>query len=149
MTLHLPSPRDVHDRCLCLAAQRAARVLARRFDAAFAPFGLTNGQFSLLNVVSRPDPPLVTDLARILAMDRSTVTAALKPLDRRGLVESRPDPADGRARRVAVTEAGRALLARALPVWLAEHAALDRDISGTDASELRAGLGAVAASGRR
>ena len=41
---------EMRDHCLCLHAQRAARALARRFDAAFRPLGLTSGQFSLLNV---------------------------------------------------------------------------------------------------
>ena len=46
----------VRDHCLCLAAQRAGRVLARRFDEALRPVGLTNGQFSLLTSLNRPAP---------------------------------------------------------------------------------------------
>ena len=47
----------VRDHCLCLYAQRAARALARRFDDALRPLGLTNGQFSLLMALNRPEPP--------------------------------------------------------------------------------------------
>ena len=47
----------VRDHCLCLHAQRAARALGRRFDDALRPFGLTNGQFSLLMALNRPEPP--------------------------------------------------------------------------------------------
>ena len=43
----------VYDHCLCFAAQRAARALARRFDEALAPLGLTSGQFSLLTSLTR------------------------------------------------------------------------------------------------
>lgn len=77
---------EVRDRCLCLHAQRAARALARRFDAALRPVGLTNGQFSLLMSLNRPAPPTIAEIAEVLAMDRTTITAALKPLERDGLV---------------------------------------------------------------
>jgi DNA-binding MarR family transcriptional regulator len=115
----------VRDRCLCLYAQRAARVLARRFDDALRPVRLTNGQFSLLMSLNRPEPPTLGALASLLAMDRTTLTAALKPLARRRLVRVAPDPADRRSRRLSLTRTGAALLARALPIWEREHAALD------------------------
>ena len=133
----------VRDTCLCLHAQRAARVLARRFDVAFAPVGLTSGQFSLLNGLNRPEPPTLGAVARLLAMDRSTVTANLKPLERKGLVETTTDARDRRSRRASLTDAGRAILAEALPIWQREHARLDADL--TDVSTLRSSLNEVAA----
>src|SRR5580658_9467437 len=87
----------VRDTCLCLHVQRAARALARRFDDALRPAGLTNGQFSLMMSLNRPDPPSVGSVAALLAMDRTTLTAALKPLERRGLVASAVDLADRRS----------------------------------------------------
>ncbi len=129
----------VRDRCLCLAAQRAARALARRFDEAFRPLGLTNGQFSLLMALNQPKPPAMGRIAAMLAMDPSTLTAALKPLVRRGLVETGPDPDDRRGRRAVPTEAGRALLGAALPIWTETHAAVDAELAaaGTDPAALR------------
>src|SRR5271166_5364562 len=88
----------VRDCCLCLHVQRAARALARRFDEALRPIGLTNGQFSLMMSLNRPEPPGMTSVATLLAMDRTTLTAALKPLERRGLVTIAKDPADRRGR---------------------------------------------------
>ena len=117
---------EVRDTCLCLAAQRAARALARRFDDAFRPLGLTNGQFSLLMALNRPKPPSIGPLADFLAMDRTTLTAALKPLERRGLIRVAIDPQDRRGRLLSLTTQGRKLLARALPIWRAHHAVLDR-----------------------
>src|SRR6185437_14848851 len=87
----------VRDSCLCLHVQRAARALARRFDDAFRPLGLTNGQFSLMMSLNRPEPPSMAAVASLLAMDRTTLTAALKPLERRGLLEITADSADRRA----------------------------------------------------
>ena len=76
-TLQMDSPDDltfgttllVRDTCLCLHAQRAARALARRFDEALRPAGLTNGQFSLLMSLNRPEPPHLGSVAALLAMD--------------------------------------------------------------------------------
>ena len=133
----------IRDHCLCLHAQRAARTLARRFDEAFRPLGITSGQFSLLNGLNRPEPPTIGAVASLLAMDRSTVTANLKPLERIGAVTVTVDPEDRRGRRAALTEAGRALLARATPVWIEEHARVEADLPG-EADALRAGLRGVA-----
>src|SRR5438094_4398469 len=96
----------VRDTCLCLHLQRAARAVARRFDEALRPLGLTNGQFSLLMSLNRPQPPTIGAVAMLLAMDRTTLTAALKPLLRRRIVEVSVDPADRRSRRMALTPAG-------------------------------------------
>lgn len=136
----------VRDRCLCLAAQRAARALARRFDAALRPVGLTNGQFSLLTALNRPEPPRISDLAPFLAMDRTTLTAALKVLERDGLVTTAPDPADRRNRRVTLSDAGHARLIAALPLWSAAHDALDAALAGTDMAALGTALGRIARS---
>lgn len=143
----LPADEVLHvaGHCLCLKAQRAARALARRFDAAFRPFGLTNGQFSLMMALNRAEPPTIGQLAPFLAMDRTSLTAMLKPLERRGLVAVGTDGRDKRARRVAITPEGAALLAAALPVWRAAHEEVDREIGLAAAARLRSDLGALAA----
>jgi DNA-binding MarR family transcriptional regulator len=132
----------VRDSCLCLHVQRAARALARRFDEALRPLGLTSGQFSLLMSLNRPAPPAMKDVAELLAMDRTTLTAALKPLTRRRLVAIKVDKEDRRSRRLILTRAGEALLSAAVPIWKREHAAIERALPhGGDA--LRAGLTAL------
>jgi DNA-binding MarR family transcriptional regulator len=129
----------VRDTCLCLHAQRAARALARRFDEALRPVGLTNGQFSLLMALNRPTPAPMRAVASLLAMDRTTLTAALKPLERRGLVELRPDPRDRRSRLITLTPDGSSLLARAVPIWESTHRAVQALTDG-DADRLRSQL---------
>jgi len=133
----------VRDTCLCLHLQRAARAMARRFDAALRPVGLTNGQFSLLISLNRPDPAGVGSVASLLAMDRTTLTANLKPLERRGLVQMTVDPTDRRGRRLTLTPAGHALLLAAAPLWEAEHAAVDRLLAPAGLEGLRADLRAL------
>ena len=131
----------VRDTCLCLHVQRAARTLARCFDQALRPLGLTNGQFSLMMSLNRPEAPSLGSVSTLLAMDRTTLTANLKPLERRGLVAVSVDPQDRRGRRLALTPAGRALLAAAVPIWREAHATVDRRVSDPD--RLRADLRAL------
>ncbi|MDR7114337.1 MarR family winged helix-turn-helix transcriptional regulator [Caulobacter sp. BE254] len=144
--LEVPFAATLHvrDTCLCLHAQRAARALARRFDQALAPFAITNGQFSLLMSLNRPEPPTIGSVAGLLAMDRTTLTANLKPLERRGLLTVGVDPQDRRSRRLALTPAGMALLARALPVWTQTHAEVEAGLPDGGGDALRAGLLALA-----
>ena len=130
----------VRDTCLCLHLQRAARAVARRFDAALRPLGLTNGQFSLLMSLNRPVAASIGEVAALLAMDRTTLTAALKPLERRGLLTVSVDGADKRSRRLRLTPAGRALLVAALPVWENEHTAINALLAEADPDRLRADL---------
>jgi DNA-binding MarR family transcriptional regulator len=129
----------VRDACLCLHLQRAARAVARRFDEALRPLDLTSGQFSLLMSLNRPEPPTIGSVAALLAMDRTTLTANLKPLARRGLVKASVDAADRRSRRLLLTAAGSALLAAAVPLWRRQHAAIDGGL-GAEADRLRAEL---------
>ena len=131
------------DRCLCLHVQRAARALARRFDEELRPFELTNGQFSLLMSLNRPEPPPMGPVASLLAMDRTTLTAALKPLERRGLVKIETDPNDGRSRVLILTDKGRTLLERAVPVWERTHHEIEKLVPAIDWDAFRDNLRSI------
>lgn len=134
----------VRDRCLCLHVQRAARAVARRFDEALRPLELTNGQFSLLMSLNRPGPAKMAEICSLLAVDRTTLTANLKPLERRGLLRISVDETDRRGRLLTLTEAGRKLLTRAMPIWTRTHEEIDRLVAGSDIDGLRADLRALA-----
>ena len=69
-------------------------------------------------------------VASLLAMDRTTLTAALKPLVRRRLVAATVDPADRRSRLLTLTPQGRRLLARALPIWQRTHSEVEGLLHG-------------------
>lgn len=130
----------VRDTCLCLHAQRAARALARRFDVALKSAGITSGQFSLLMSLNRPQPPNLGSVAALLAMDRTTLTANLKPLERRGLVATTPDPKDRRARLLQLTPAGQTILGEATPIWLRLHAEIETTLPDADRLRLELNL---------
>jgi DNA-binding MarR family transcriptional regulator len=148
LTSDAVSPEQTHfvrDHCLCLASQRAARALSRRFDESFRTLGITSGQFSLLNVLNRPAPPSIGSVADLLVMDRTSLTANLKPLEREGLVTVEPDSSDRRVKRLILTVAGKQALARAMPIWTEVHGEIDRGLESSAASgdSLRAGLAAL------
>jgi len=130
----------VRDCCLCLHVQRAARALARRFDEALREAGLTNQQFSLLMSLNRPQPPGMGPVADLLAIDRTTLTAALKPLERRGLVKVDVDPEDRRGRLLRLKPQGRKLLAEAAPIWERTHAAVEGALGEGEPERLRRNL---------
>ena len=133
----------VRDNCLCLHVQRAARALARRFDETLRPLGLTQGQFSLLTSLNRPEPPSIGSVSNLLAMDRTTLTANLKPLERRGLVKVAVDKEDRRGRRLSLTAKGKSLLAAAAPIWERTHAETEQLLKQQGPDALRESLRAL------
>ena len=138
--LPLSVTHEVRDRCLCLHLQRAARAIGRRFDDALRPVALTHGQYSLLISLNRPGAPRIGDVARLLVMDRTTLTANLKPLERRGLLKIAADPKDRRTRRLHLTGKGRNLLKKAVPIWRTTHDEVDQLLRDEDGTALRADL---------
>src|SRR6516165_8066807 len=136
-------PILVRYKSLCLHVQRAARALARRFHDALRPIGLTNGQFSLMMSLNRPEPPDMGAVASLLGMDRTTLTAAVKPLERRHLLNVTVNPGDRRSRIMTLTTSGRRLLARAVPLWKKTHAAVEALLPNGDPDRLRKNLRAV------
>ena len=134
----------VRDTCLCLHVQRAARAAARLYDEALRPAGLTSGQFSLLMSLNRPEPASIGEIAALLAMDRTTLTANVKPLRRRGLIAIVVDPRDRRSRRLVLTPSGHELLLGALNLWRRAQRSAERRLGTAGAENLRAGLSALA-----
>ncbi len=139
----------VKDRCLCLHLQRAARALARRFDLVLKPTGLTNGQFSMLMSLNRPDGPGVPlatmgSIADLLGMDRTTVTAAAQVLLRRNLLKFAVHPTDRRNKVLKLTSEGMRVLTRAVPIWTREHDRLEREMVAGVPERLRGDLQLVA-----
>jgi DNA-binding MarR family transcriptional regulator len=143
-TVPFATTLEVRDCCLCLHAQRAARAIARRFDDVLRPTGLTNQQFSLLMSLNRPKPPTMGPVAELLAIDRTTLTAALKPLERRGLLVVETDPKDKRSRRLCLTPEGHATLLQALPIWKQTHAEIEAARPEIDMDQMRSWLRVLA-----
>ena len=82
-------------------------------------------------------------VASLLAMDRTTLTANLKPLERRGLVAVEAHPKDRRRRLLRLLEPGRELLAQAAPIWESEHGKVDALIQAVEGKALRMALAEI------
>lgn len=93
--------------------------------------------------LNRPEPPDMGAVASLLGMDRTTLTAALKPLQRRRLLRITVDPADRRSRIMTLTAKGRGLLARAVPIWRRTHLAVESLLPDGDPGRFRKNLRAL------
>jgi DNA-binding MarR family transcriptional regulator len=134
--------------CNCGALRRATRHVSLMYDRLLAGSGLTSGQYSILREIRRrgKSSPILGELAEAMVMDRTALTHTLKPLERDGLVELKPDPDDGRARRVRITAKGLKIHAAASESWRKAQQKFDRMIGQPDAAALRALLRIVATS---
>lgn len=101
--------------CACLQARMTARALTRMYDEALRPTGLKSTQLSLLAAIERGATGSISALANMLALERTTLTRNLKLLGDAGLISHRAG--GGRAVAHTLTDAGRAALARATPLW--------------------------------
>lgn len=126
------TPALINATCNCLAVRRAARNVARKYDEAFKPFAISNGQFSMLVVIAGLESVGIQAIGDVLGMDRTTVTAALKPLQRRGLVSVAVADNDQRGRAVRLTKAGTDLLDQAIPLWAAVQNDVSQHLGGED-----------------
>ncbi len=137
------SPSTVSADCLCLGLKRAARAVSRRYDEAMRPLDLTSGQFSMLTAIAGMQPAGMRTLAEHLAMDRTTLTAALKPLERQALVEVLVSESDARVRDISLTDSGQALLAQAMAVWQSLQKELAAELGNTGVAALRGQLSRI------
>jgi DNA-binding MarR family transcriptional regulator len=109
--------------CACFDLRRATRAVSRMYDDFLRDAGLNVTQFSLLRVMRAEKELSISTLGRYMVMDRTSITRALAPLERDGLIHSRPG-ADKRIRIVSVTNKGRKLVDDAEPNWRQAQEAL-------------------------
>lgn len=132
--------RQIGEVCMGLHIRRAARRITRLYDEELAPVDLTIGQFSLLTMLAGQEKWGMQRLADVLGTDRSSLTATLKPLERRRLVASQADASDRRLRHLTLTPAGSQLLEQAEPLWRVAQRRTSDLIGSDDASLIRSAL---------
>ena len=104
-----------HPVCTCEVLRRLSRRMTVVYDRELAATGLTVGQYSLLVNIGDATVTL-SQLARLVAADRTTLTRTLAPLVAAGWVLVTPG-ADARTRLVSLTAAGRRKAAEARGLW--------------------------------
>ena len=134
---------DIGTTCVCLGVRKAARILARRYDDAFRPLGITSGQFSILAALMQDSAVPLGALAETLGMDRTTLNRNLKPLEAIGLVATSSDKSDARVRGLKLTASGRLLLEQAIPIWSAVQADSQRRLAKSGWPQFRTLLQAL------
>jgi len=135
--------KELGAACVCLGVRKAARQVARRYDDAFRPLGITSGQFSILSALLRDGAVPLGALADLLGMDRTTLNRNLKPLEDEKLIATTATKEDRRVRGLSLTNKGRALLDRAIPIWLTAQADSERRLAGTEWPKFRSQLQAL------
>jgi DNA-binding MarR family transcriptional regulator len=131
-------------RCNCTRIRRAARKVTRFYDACLAPVGVTASQFTLLAYLKHQGPMRMSQLAELLAMDRTTLGHNLRPLERDGLLEIIPSKEDRRARLVAIIAAGLHRIKQGRPLWDQAQCAFERAFGTSKAAEMRRMMDAAA-----
>jgi DNA-binding MarR family transcriptional regulator len=103
-------------RRLFYQLNRAQRALTRTADGGLRrELGVTAAQLGALFALGEQDGMVLKDLGRTLALANSAVSGLADRLEREGLAERRPDPRDGRAFRLHLTDRGREVMTAAKP----------------------------------
>ncbi len=139
--------RRMADDCLCFRVRRVSRALTRLYDEALRPLGIQATQLTVLNAVAlfeaREAP--MSEVAEVLAMDVTTLSRSLRPLEKDGLVRIVRSPSDGRVRLPVLTADGRQLLERALPVWTRAQERVEEALGEELTAQLKRGVDAAVA----
>ncbi|WP_433733758.1 MarR family winged helix-turn-helix transcriptional regulator [Nocardia sp. CA-129566] len=115
-------------------------VLAQRdIEAVFGAHGLQRGEFDVLAALRRSGEPFELNpsvLADTLMMSRAGMTGRLDRLESAGLVRRIADAADRRAVRVALTDAGRALIDKVVTAHTENETRILSVLSAQDRNDL-------------
>jgi DNA-binding MarR family transcriptional regulator len=134
--------------CACFNIRKTARVITQLYDDMLRPTGLRVTQFSLLMGTRSLEPVTVSRLADVMAMDRTTLTRNLRPLEKQGLIRVAAGE-DRRERQMALTVRGQQALAKALPLWEQAQARIAEKFGRERLQRLFAELSDLRTIGRR
>jgi len=132
-------PKAVLEVCLCHNVRRASRAITRHYDLTLAPAGLTAGQFFILAAVASQAQVSLPILREILALDRTTLTRSLKPMENKNLIDVTAG-AGRRAGTVRLTREGASAFREAGPLWRAAQKEATERIGTARAGQLITGL---------
>jgi DNA-binding MarR family transcriptional regulator len=123
---------------------RLARTMGDRMEKAYAPYGISRGEFDVLATLRRSDAPYTLSprqLSATLMLTTGGMTGRLDKLERAGLLRRSPDPHDRRGLQVTLTDKGLRLIDEAVGAGLAVQtealAHLDEERAGQLADLLR------------
>lgn len=121
--------------CNCMNVRRASRAVTQFYDDMLKPSGLTIAQMGLLRHVEMAEVTTVSELAKMMRIDRTTLNRNMKPLTDAGLLTSNPGQ-DSRTRQIMLTDAGRNAVAKAWSMWGEAQASLKEYLGEDDLAKL-------------
>lgn len=104
------------EQCLNLELRKANRVLSQLYDSYLQACGLKTSQFSILRAIRFLKKTTNSELQEVLVLDQTSLSRALKPLMRDGLIEANPGT-DRRQKELSLTAKGQALYKEAKAHW--------------------------------
>lgn len=120
-------PPNMTDQCMVLKTRKAARAITRRYNALLKPHGIQSTQASLLYAIAGGGFESISELADMMAIERSALTRNLQLLRDAGYINS-DHQGRGRAQKVALTNEGEALLEIGVPLWVEAQNALRTEL---------------------
>ncbi len=127
--------REISNRCIAARTRLLSRVVSQVYDDALRPLGIKVSQLNVLVVVGRFEPVAPAEVARLLFMEKSTLSRNIRRLAQRGWIEVKPG-GSGRGQVLGLTASGRDLVARALPLWRQAQRQVVALLSSSGASAL-------------
>lgn len=124
-----PSP------CHCLNIRRASRAVTQFYEKVLEPSGLKLTQYSLLRNLQAVEPVTISELAKVMRIDRTTLNRNMKPLIDAGLIMVNLGE-DPRSRQVVLTENGKAALVKAWTLWDEAQASMNEYLGEADLNML-------------
>lgn len=122
-----------HNNLIGFLVYDAQRAIAKSLETALKPYGVTPGQWNLINQLDQAGELSQKQLAELTRKEQATITRYLDTLERKGLVVRNKHKSDRRAHAISVTDEARELVAAAQPVTVD---AADRLIEGIDQADI-------------
>jgi DNA-binding MarR family transcriptional regulator len=139
MPMMTMTEREILASCACHRVRTAARAVTRAYDEALRPVGLRASQLTVLVATAADEALSITALAKIMGMDRTTLTRNLRPLESEGLI-TLGNEGWRRSRTLKVTKKGRSRLRQALPLWEQAQQALRKKLGDRNWDQIREDL---------
>jgi DNA-binding MarR family transcriptional regulator len=132
--------------CNCFAVRQAARHLTKHYERHLSGAELTSAQFSILAAIDGAGAMTMSELAKAMVMDRTTLVRAIKPLQQGELVISRPKEGSPRQLSLSLSAAGGRRLKKGLALWAKAQEEFEAAIGSAEAARMRRELLAVSRS---
>jgi DNA-binding MarR family transcriptional regulator len=108
---------DSQYQCLCALIRKAGRIVTKKYDNLLKPCGLRITQLSMLAKIANNPAITVSELAKLLFMEQTTVSRNLQVLEKSGYICLESEMTDHRIKRIKISDFGVSKMNEAIPLW--------------------------------